>query len=336
MALNPSSASAAVAIQKDRDTPATEPTFRIGLTGGNPFGIDRSVSTTAVACGTSAPTDAYVESIEFNGSIQSLCYPDAFGLFLLGAMGKVDSSAAEGKDGYYEHVFTLADATPYLTAWGQLDTAVGRVDGAKVGTLEITATGNERLGMSASIMGIGGAIGLASIPGSAQASCYGGKFMATDCVFKLDTASDKPADALVSEATFTIERNLSGLTSLGRAMPRDISNGRFNFGVSVTTIPDDIELYQKMVTGAANKTEISSSVVYGSVYSKFVSTDDPNMTLEIEVGSIPFTADFPEADPEGSEATIQFSSDSAIQTQAGVSPATITLVNKVEGYDPKA
>lgn len=56
------------------------------------------------------------------------------------------------------------------------------------------------------------------------------------------------------------------------------------------------------------------------------------MTLEISVNHCPFTAEFPEVDPEGNEATIQFTTDAAIITAAGESPLTITLVNQVASY----
>ena len=69
-----------------------------------------------------------------------------------------------------------------------------------------------------------------------------------------------------------------------------------------------------------------------AVYSKFNHTDDAKMTLEIAVNHIPFTADFPEVDPEGNEATIQFTSDAAIIKTASESPVTITLINKTASY----
>lgn len=333
MAMNPSIGLVGIAVQKDRDTPATEPAYLHGLTGGSPFGMSRSVANTAVACGSRSPSDAYVESIEYSGSVQSLCYPDAFGMWLYAALGEDTVTPVTGKDGYYKHVFRMASALPFLTCWSQFDTSVQRLEGCICGTLEIGATGNERLTMSASVLGLDGYVDVGTIPGSTQASCYDGKFMTTDCTFKLDTASDVPADALVSEATFTIENNATGLTSLGRANPRDIAVGNFSAGVSVTTIPDDISMYKKMVTGSASETHVSSKLVLGSVSAHFLHTDDANMTLDIEMGHIPFTADFPEVDPEGNEATIQFTSDAAIVNASGDSPIVVTLVNKVPSYD---
>lgn len=335
MALNPSIGLAGIALQSARGTVATKPTFVHGLTGGSPFGVSRSIANTAVACGNRAPSDARVDSVEITPSIQSLCYPDVFGLYLYLALGNVTSTACteEALKGYYKHVFTMGADIPYSTIWSQIGVDnFTRSDDCKLSTLQLTATGNEHLSMQADFHGCDGQVGIASIPGNVAASCFNGKYTTTDCTFQLDTASETPADALVSEASWTIENNVTDLSGLGRSMPRDVAEGNCNIGVSVTTIPDNILQYKKMVTGSETATAITSKVVLGSVYSKFFHTEDTNMTLEIAVNHIPFTADFPEVDPEGNEATIQFSSDAAIIKAAGESPITITLVNQTAKY----
>lgn len=334
MSLNPSIGLAGIAFQKDRDTPATQPTYLHGLTGGSPFGASRNIANTAVACGNRAPSDARVDSIEITPSIQSLCYPDTLGWYLYAALGACKTTAlADTKKGYYQHVFTMGNTVPYATIWSQIGTNnFTRSDGCKCGTLELTATGNEHLGMQADFQGIDAQVGIAAIPGSVEASCFGGKYTTTDCTFKIDASGSTPAEALVSEASFTIENNLSALTSIGRVTPREIAEGNLSAGCSVTTIPDDITEYKKLMTGSKTSTSLTGKVVLGSVYAKFFHTDDPNMTLEISVNHCPFTAEFPEVDPEGNEATIQFTTDAAIITAAGESPLTITLVNQVASY----
>lgn len=124
MALNPSIGLAAIAKQKNRDTPATAPTFMHGLTGGSPFGVSRSIATTDVTCGSRAPSDARVDSIEVTPKIESLCYPDVLGMYLLAACGNVTTTPVPGKgdaaSGYYTHVFTMGSALDYFTIWSQI------------------------------------------------------------------------------------------------------------------------------------------------------------------------------------------------------------------------
>ena len=336
MPINPSIGLVGAAVQTDRDAPAATPTFLHGLTGGSPFAASRSIANTPVACGNRGPSDARVDSVEISPSVETLCYPDVLGLYLYAALGAVSSSedTSGAGEGYYKHVFKMGPELPYLTLWSQVGVDnFTEADGCKCSELQIGATGNEHLSLNASFMGIDAKVGIDAIPGDLDPSCYDGKYTTTDCTFKLDTASETPADALVSEATFTISNGTTALTSIGRATPRDIADGNLSAGVSVTTIPDDITMYKKMVTGSASSTAITGKVVLGSVYAKFVSTDDPRMTLEIEYAHVPFTADYPSVDPEGAEGTIQFSCDSAILTDPNESPVTVTLVNKVQSYD---
>lgn len=338
MSVNPSVAFAAVALQTNRDTPATEPKYLHGLTGGTPYSVAKSTASRAVSCGNRAASNARVESIEANPTINTLCYPDVLPLYLYAALGDIKSSAdTEGSgEGYYKHVITMGADLPYMTVWGQLDKGIGSTSGCRVGNMQITASGNDYLDASVSLMGIESKFGLAQIPGSLKASCYDGQFITTDCELKLDTASAEPAEALVSEASFTIENNAAALSSIGRAMPRDIGFGQIAAGVSVTTIPDDFKQFQKMLTGSEESNDVSSKVVFGSVYAKFLLDEDPKQYIEVKYDHVPFSAEFPEVDPEGNEATIQFTCDSAIVQGANESPVTITVVNKVESYNGPA
>ncbi len=337
MSVNPSIAFAAVALQADRDTPAEQPKFLHGLTGGTPYAVSKSTASRAVSCGNRAASNARVESVEANPTVNTLCYPDVLPLYLYAALGSIKSSPeASAGSGYHKHVITMGPDLPYLTLWGQLDKGIGKTSGCRVGNLQISAAGNDYLDASISLMGIDSQFGLASIPGSLKASCYDGQFITTDCEFKLDTASSVPTAALVAEATFTIENNAAAQSSLGRAMPRDIGIGQLAAGVSVTTIPDDFKQFQKMLTGSESATNVSSKVVFGSVYAKFSLDSDAKQYIEVKYDHVPFSAEFPEADPEGNEATIQFTCDSAIVRDAKSSPVTITVVNKVERYDAAA
>lgn len=333
MAINPAIGSIAGAIQRGRDTAATEPTFKHGLTGGSPFSAGRTISNTPVACGNRAPSDAYVDSVEVGASVEALCYPTSLGYYLYAGLGKVVSTAMTGATGYYKHVFTMGDTLPYLTIWSQVGVDnFTKVIGSKASSVAIAASGNAPLTLNAEFVGIDGEVGIDAIPGTLNADCYGGKFIPTDCTIKLDTAGTTPAEEIVTDFSFIIANGTSGLSSIGRVTPRDIADGNLSVGVSVTTIPDNIEPYQKLVTSSKTSTKITSKIVMGTVYAKFVHSDDPTITLEIEVAHVPFTADYPSVDPKGTEGTIQFTCDAALITAAGESPAKVTLVNKQAAY----
>lgn len=330
MPINPSIGMVAAAVQTARDTPASTPTFMHGLTGGTPFAANRSIANTPVACGSRSASDVRVDSVSIEPSVETLCYPDVIGLYLYAVLGEV-SSQPEG--GNYKHVFTMGQTLPYLTIWSQVGTNnFTMASGCKCSQLQISATGNEHLQASASFVGINAKIGIDAIPGDLTASCYGGKYTTTDCTFKLDTASETPEDAIVADCTFTISNNVEGSTSMGRVIPRDVSDGQITPSVTVTTIPDDITQYKKMITGSASSTDVTGKVVMGSVYAKFVSTDNPDWYIEFKMNHVAFTADYPSVDPEGTQGTIQFTCDRAISKNAGESPITVTVVNGTESY----
>lgn len=332
MPINPSIGMVGIAVQESRDKAATKPTYVHGLTGGSPFGISRNVESTPISCGTRAPIDVRVSAVEVSPSVETLAFPDSIGEYLYAALGKEEPSLV--KSGVYKHIFTMGDKLPYCTLWSQVGTNnFNRADGCKCSELNISATGNEHLAVTAAFSGINAEVGIASIPGEVEPSCFGGKYTTTDCTFKLDASGPSPKEALVADCSFKIANGTSPLSGLGRVMPRDIADGALSVSVEVTTIPDDATEYKKMVTGSADSTKISGKVVMGSVNAKFMHTDNPEYYLEVNIPHVPFTADYPSVDPEGSEGTIKFSCDKAIATAKGESPITITLVNGVESYN---
>ena len=59
---------------------------------------------------------------------------------------------------------------------------------------------------------------------------------------------------------------------------------------------------------------------------------NPKCTLKVEAANVPFTADFPDVDPSGGAAEIEFSFDNIGLASRSGSPVTVTIVNKVESY----
>ncbi len=161
MSVNPSIAFAAVALQTDRDTAAQTPKYLHGLTGGTPYAVSKSTASRAVSCGNRAASNARVESIEANPTVNTLCYPDVFPLYLYAALGAIKSSPdSTAGAGYHKHVITMGADLPYLTLWGQLDKGIGKTVGCRVGNLQITASGNDYLDAAISLMVIDSKFGL--------------------------------------------------------------------------------------------------------------------------------------------------------------------------------
>lgn len=321
------------ALQADEATPAASPTFAHGLTGGSPINVERSASSTSVACGVRTDIDGYVESVDVNPSFEMLGYADVLALYYYAALGKITSSAVEGKTGVYRHVIELGDVLPALTIWGQVGAGnFGRTDGCKVSELNMSLTGNEPASYSAALMGTDLTF-LGSTPfGEVDPSCFDGYFTPTDGTFLIDTAGSTPAAAVITEANVGISNDTEASRPLGRVMPGSIGEKKCTVSPSMTVVPDDITPYRKMVTGSANGTKPSGKMVYGAASITLQHSINPDWTISFDIPRIPWTADFVEVDPDGGNGEFTFTADSAFAAAAGQSPVTVTITNNVESY----
>ena len=118
----------------------------------------------------------------------------------------------------------------------------------------------------------------------------------------------------------------------GQVTPGDVYEGKLETSGSITVKPDDMALYRKMVTGAANGTTPTGAMVYGSFELNFTHSKNSSYTLKVEASRVPFTAEFPDVDPNGGAAEMDFSfSAIGVEGRDG-SPVTVTIVNGVEAY----
>ena len=323
-----------VAKQSTKATAATEPAFVHGLTGGQVFKLDRTVESDDVSCGVRAGTDSHVESVVPGADFDTYGYADALPLYYYAAMGSIASAAASGTgmSGYYEHTITLGDVLAYLTVWGRIGGEYSKVAGCKVDQLEMEFEGNSPLEFGVTLIGLAATLGLDSFPGDVDPSCFDGYFVPTGGTFKLDTASDTPASAPVTKGSLTLANNCTADPLAGQVMPGDVEEGKLVSSGSVTVKPDDLTLYRKMVTGSASGTTPTGAMVNGSFEWNFTHSKDDKCTLKIEATNVPFTADFPDVDPAGGAAEIEFSFENIGIASPSSSPVTVTVVNKVEAY----
>lgn len=323
-----------VAKQSSKDTAASTPTFVHGLTGGQVFKLDRTVESDDVSCGVRASTDSHVESVVPGADFDTYGYADALPLYFYAAMGSIASSAnaGSGMSGYYDHVVTLGDILPYLTIWGRIGGVYTKVAGCKVDQLEMEFEGNSPLEFGVTLLGLAATLGLDSIPGSVTPSCFDGYFVPTNGTFKIDTASGTPATAPVTKGSLTLANNCTADPLAGQVTPGDVEEGKLVSSGSVTVKPDDLTLYRKLVTGSSSGTTPTGAMVYGSLEWNFTHSKDSKCSMKVEASNIPFTADFPDVDPGGGAAEIEFSFDNIGLASSSGSPVTVTITNDTSSY----
>lgn len=332
MTINTSIGLIGVAKQADKATAAASPTFVHGLTGGQPFKLDRSVENDDVSCGVRAGTDSHVESIIPGLDFDTYGYSDVLPLYYTGAMGNIVSTPVAGKSGLYQHVVTLGDLLPYLTFWGRIGNEFTSVSGCKIDQLEMEFEGNSPLEFGVTVIGMLAALGLEGFPGEVDPSCFDGYYVPTGGTFKIDTAGGSPVAAPVTRGSLTLANNCSSDPLAGSVTPGDVAEGKLTSSGSVTVKPDDMAMYRKMVTGSAVGTTPSGLMVYGSFEWTFTHSKNPDHTMKVEAVRVPFAADYPEVAPDGGAAEIEFSFDDIGVASRNGSPVTLTFVNGVESY----
>lgn len=331
MSVNTSIGLIAVAKQADKTTPAIESSFSHGLTGGQVFKLDRTVESANVSCGVRAGTDSYVDSIATGVDFDTYGYSDVIPLYFLGAMGNIVSTAAE-KAGLFKHTIKMGDVLPYFTFWGRIGNEYTKTDGCKIDQLEMSFEGNKPLEFGITGIGMGAELGLDSIPGAGDPSCFDGYFVPTGGVFKLDTASGTPVEQPVLKGSLTLANSCETSQLAGQITPGSVDEGKLKSSGSVTVKPDDLGLYKKMITGSETGTIPTGVMVYGAFEWHFKHSKNPDLELTISSGRVPFTCDFPEVNPEGGAAELEFSFDDiGVDTRDG-SPVTVEVINAIESY----
>lgn len=334
MSVNPNIGIVGVAKQVDRATPAANPTFTHGLTGGQNFKVDRSLADANVACGMRAGTDSYVDAITTGVDFETYGYADVIPLYFFSAMGSI-ASVASTKAGYFDHTIKLGDVLPYLTFWGRIGNEdITVTDSAKIDQLELSFDGNTPLAFGVTAVGCKAHFmdGVKNIPGDVDPSCFDGYFVCTDGSFKLDTAGDTPIESFVTAGNISLGNSITEYRKAGQVMPDDVAEKRLTTSGSITAKPDDLSEYRKLITGDAHGEVPSGTIVYGSFDLTFVHSKDADMSLRVTATHVPFNCEFPSVDPEGDAATLDFAWDNiGIESRDG-SPITVIVTNKTAAY----
>lgn len=320
-----------VSLQENETTPRTDVDFVHGLVGGSPFHFERTIDAINVACGTRASSGAYANEINTDPSIETLAYHEVAPLYAYGALGQIVSEQV--KPGLYKHTITLGTSLPSITIFGQegIDN-FNTVQSCKVDELELSFEGSEPLQFGVNLMGchqefLDETPFMGLIP-----ACYTGYYRPTGGVFRIDTAGDRPEDAVISSGTLTISNDCEKKRSAESIEPKRIAMGKNTAAVSMEVLVDDITPYRKMVTGKEKGIVAKQDIVYGSYYWEFTHSEHEDWKLIVEGRRVPFAGEMPEVDPGGNSGSIEFSSEDSYVEKVGDSPVTITFYNDVPDY----
>jgi hypothetical protein len=204
----------------------------------------------------------------------------------------------------FTHTITPSTTPVYTTLFARLDTEYHKVRDAKVDEVTIAWDGTEPAELTASVQGTVGTFFTTSwtptIDESADQCFYpaGG-------TFQLDTNSGTPVTADVTAGSITFRNNLQPIMLSRSTEPDDNWPGGFECEISLSLIPVDNDLWQKIITGTGAATVKTDAPIYGSANLKFIYQSAPERSLTITATKVAFTGDYPEADAGGGPVTLE-------------------------------
>lgn len=321
MPLQSGIAQVGVAKQSAKGSAAANPTFAHGVTDGAVLALDITQDADERTAGSLGRTDAVRTAAMPAASFTSRAHAKSLGLYLYAALG---GKAVTGT-GPYTHTITPADALPYLTLAGKLDTVLTQIRDYKIDGLTISWSENNPLEVQ--VEGMGTAI---SFPGSFTPTTddtAASFFTPVGGTFTLSSSTGTPATARVTGGEIAIANGLEGIAASGSILPDDIFNAQREITCSFDITPENLDEWRAIATGTSSGASVSQTVPYGSFSMAFA---DGTNSLTLAATRVAFTSDFPDADPAGGPVTITLAGV-VLKPSAG-NHITATLVNSQASY----
>lgn len=312
-----------VAKQTAFNTPAAQPTFVHGITGGGVSKVEVEQDRASVTSGYRVSPHAERTAVRGSFDFTTKAFPKSVGLWLYAALG---GKAVTGA-GPYTHTFTPAAALPYLTVWGSLDGTIVKLQDCMVDELECTWA--ETAPPEIRVSGLGGAItyNTASItPGTDESTDK--YLLSAGGTFRYDVDSATPAAGQISAGSFKVANGVTAPLLSGSLTPSKPFPGRQDVDTGLTVIPDDLADWRTVVTGTAAGTTPNSEPVYGSQDATF---PFETASLKLETLRVANNISFPDGDPGGGPVELEVAGV-AVMPAGGGAAITATLINSQATY----
>lgn len=297
---------AGVAKQTAKGSPAAAASFLFGLSGGPIAAVEIAQSEDELTSASRTLDGAYREKVDVAVEIASRVYTGSAGLWLLGALGTVNTTGAGDP---YSHAFSTAAALPYLTVFGSMgasDAAKTLVQDVKVDELELKWEGSAPVELTAA--GIGTTIdptGAAFTSGATDERAGANYFVPVGGTFTYDAVGSTNAAAVVTDGSIKISNACEAIHASGSIVASDVFEGRQKVEVELTVIPDNVNDWIELMSGSTTGSAPTGDVQYGSFNIAFTEHGSGTHTLTITSSKIAWLAELPELDPAGGPAEMK-------------------------------
>lgn len=318
-----------LAAQTAKGSAAAAPEFVFGVTGGQVIKAELNEGDVNSTWSGRVQDGHDRTGVTPGAGFDLLVMPNSIGtlLFLLAGNTVNNGYSVSGTDPY-THEFKAGDALSYGTLWAQYGTDFYSLADAKLNELEFSWEGPGSLKARAAILGKTLTFGLAEIPsGGTDERPASGLFRGHGGTFTVDSAS-----ALVKSGSIRFTNNVEALHGSDDVEPNDVFEGMVAAEASLTVVPENLNLWRKIVTGSTSGTTPAATPYFGNLSVKFVKDTDTDLTIAIS--NLKFACEVPEANPEGGPAELAL--EGMMSAPVSGDPWTITLKNAHADYDPAA
>lgn len=307
--------------QTAKGTYPTAATYRWGLSGGRVVEAEVNEEDLTTTWGSRVIEGHDRLHVLPGASAEFVALPQFVGLLLFGAAGSV---ATAGIAAPYTHTITHGDEVPYITLFGRQATDYFRVQDAKVDELELSWDTTGALRGSASFKGLALVFdGTTASTATTDERLSGGTLKGVGGTFTIEGAT-----ATVRSGSIKVANNLEAINGSDATLPKDVFTGLQEVSVSLTIVPDDMNLWRRVITGSATGVAVSPIPQYGAVQIRHVL--DANTDLAFASSRLKFATEMVEADPGGGPAEVAL--EGVVAAPATGQPYTFTLRNAVASY----
>ena len=306
--------------QTVKGTEIANPSYVIGLSGGNVYEATLEQNELQTTWNTRGMQGLDRISVVPGAGFDFIPMPNSLGGILMAALG---SDVVTGA-GPYNHAFTPAATLPWYTLHSVYAGTKVAVDDCKLDSLELSW---EKSGaMKGKTKWVGRTINFGSNwTGGTTEQASAGTFKGAGGTFLVNSAS-----ARVVSGSIKIENNAKPIVAAYSITPDDVFEENIGIKFQLKIIPDDLTLFRYVVTGSTSGTQVSGQPVYGSIQytmnGPVVASTQTQLT--IQANNVGFETKIPDVDPKGGAAELTLDG-TAFLAAGGGAPVIVTLTNNV-------
>jgi hypothetical protein len=319
VALNKRLVNFALAKQTAKGSAAANPTFEVGVTGGKL--LDPAIQEEDLSVTSTDRITADRERLAVAPTAQAglIAMPKSLGLLLLDACGSVTTTGS----GPYTHTFKTAADLPYNTLWAHYAGLYYKMADAKLDELALSWDKTGHLKAEAKYLGLD-LVPLASAYTAATSELPASGYMrGMGGAFTVDGAA-----ARVIGGNIKVNNGVTHVPGSTAVLPDDVWPGAQVIEFEFTLMPDNLNEFRKVLTGAVGGTTIASAPFTAAV--SFTWKHDANTDLVFAAPRAVLMVEFPDADPEGGPAEVPLVG--RVLKPAAGDPYTFVLRNAQVSY----